>query len=62
MAISDLDALRAHLAEHGMYRPEYESDACGIGVAVWPSRGGRDVAERIHAYLRAQAVPAREAA
>ena len=23
---------RAYLAEHGMYRPEFESDACGVGL------------------------------
>ena len=23
---------RAHLAEHGMYRPDFESDACGVGL------------------------------
>ncbi|WP_174279312.1 glutamate synthase large subunit [Sphingomonas bacterium] len=23
---------RAHLAEHGMYRPEFETDACGVGL------------------------------
>ena len=23
---------RAYLAEHGMYRPEFEGDACGVGL------------------------------
>ena len=23
---------RAYLAEHGMYRPEFETDACGVGM------------------------------
>lgn len=25
---------RARLAEHGMYRPEFESDACGVGLVA----------------------------
>ena len=25
---------RAYLAEHGMYRPEYEGDACGVGLVA----------------------------
>jgi glutamate synthase (NADPH/NADH) large chain len=25
---------RAHLAEHGMYRPEFEGDACGVGLVA----------------------------
>ena len=25
---------RAHLAAHGMYRPDYESDACGVGLVA----------------------------
>ena len=25
---------RAYLAEHGMYRPEFESDACGVGLVA----------------------------
>jgi glutamate synthase (NADPH/NADH) large chain len=27
-----LEDRRAYLAEHGMYRPEYEGDACGVGL------------------------------
>ena len=26
--------LRTHLAEHGMYRPDLESDACGVGLVA----------------------------
>lgn len=29
-----IDAQRAHLAEHGMYRPEFEGDACGVGMVA----------------------------
>ncbi|ODP37202.1 glutamate synthase large subunit [Sphingomonas turrisvirgatae] len=29
-----LDAQRAFLAEHGMYRPEFEGDACGVGMVA----------------------------
>ena len=25
---------RLRLAEHGMYRPEFESDACGVGLVA----------------------------
>ena len=35
---------RAHLAEHGMYRPEFESDACGVGlIAATDGRASRRV-------------------
>ena len=33
-----------HLAEHGMYRPEFESDACGVGlIAATDGRPSRRV-------------------
>ena len=35
---------RAHIAEHGMYRPEFESDACGVGlVAATDGKASRRV-------------------
>ena len=35
---------RARLAEHGMYRPEFESDACGVGlIAATDGRASRRV-------------------
>jgi len=35
---------RARLAEHGMYRPEFESDACGVGlVAATDGKASRRV-------------------
>ena len=35
---------RAHLAEHGMYRPDFESDACGVGlIAATDGRASRRV-------------------
>jgi glutamate synthase (NADPH/NADH) large chain len=35
---------RAYLAEHGMYRPEYEGDACGVGfVAATDGKPSRRV-------------------
>ncbi len=35
---------RAYLAEHGMYRPEFESDACGVGlIAATDGRASRRV-------------------
>jgi glutamate synthase (NADPH/NADH) large chain len=35
---------RAYFAEHGMYRPEYESDACGVGlIAATDGRPSRRV-------------------
>jgi glutamate synthase (NADPH/NADH) large chain len=29
-----LDTRRTHLATHGMYRPEFEGDACGVGLVA----------------------------
>ena len=29
-----MEAERARLAREGMYRPEYESDACGVGLVA----------------------------
>ena len=45
---------RAHLAEHGMYRPEFESDACGVGlVAATDGRPSRRVVQSAIDALRA---------
>ena len=30
---------RARLAREGMYRPEFESDACGVGLVAVGERG-----------------------
>ncbi|KQN24997.1 glutamate synthase [Sphingomonas sp. Leaf33] len=32
--MTDATDPRAYLAEHGMYRPEFESDACGVGMVA----------------------------
>lgn len=58
------------LARTGMYHPEMESDACGVGLvaaidalkAVWGIRDGRDVTEHMHRYLREKAKAERVAA
>ncbi|MDP3784122.1 MAG: hypothetical protein Q8Q79_14545, partial [Sphingopyxis sp.] len=44
----------ARLAEHGMYRPDLESDACGVGmVAATDGKASRRVAEAAIEALRA---------
>lgn len=48
------DAQRAHLAEHGMYRPEFEGDACGVGlVAATDGRPSRRVVQSAIDALKA---------
>ncbi|KQT32068.1 glutamate synthase [Sphingomonas sp. Leaf412] len=48
------DAHRAHLAEHGMYRPDYEGDACGVGlVAATDGRPSRRVVQSAIDALKA---------
>ena len=32
--MTDLDSERIRLASEGMYRPEFESDACGVGLVA----------------------------
>ena len=45
---------RLRLAEHGMYRPEFESDACGVGlVAATDGRASRRVVQSAIDALRA---------
>ena len=45
---------RAHLAEHGMYRPEFEGDACGVGlVAATDGRASRRVVQSAVDALKA---------
>ncbi len=54
MATFDTDDQRAHLAEHGMYRPEFESDACGVGlVAATDGEPSRRVVQSAIDALRA---------
>ena len=49
-----IDARRAHLAEHGMYRPEFEGDACGVGfVAATDGRPSRRVVQSAIDALKA---------
>ncbi|MDR6787251.1 glutamate synthase (NADPH/NADH) large chain [Sphingomonas sp. BE138] len=49
-----LDARRAHLAEHGMYRPEFEGDACGVGlVAATDGKPSRRVVQSAIDALKA---------
>jgi glutamate synthase (NADPH/NADH) large chain len=45
---------RARLAEHGMYRPEFEGDACGVGlVAATDGRASRRVVQSAVDALKA---------
>jgi glutamate synthase (NADPH/NADH) large chain len=45
---------RAYLAEHGMYRPEFESDACGVGlVAATDGKASRRVVQSAIDALKA---------
>ena len=45
---------RARLAEHGMYRPEFESDACGVGlVAATDGKPSRRVVQSAIDALKA---------
>ena len=45
---------RAYLAEHGMYRPEFEGDACGVGlVAATDGRASREVVQSAIDALKA---------
>ena len=45
---------RAHLAERGMYRPEFESDACGVGlVAATDGKPSRRVVQSAIDALKA---------
>ncbi|WP_331044045.1 glutamate synthase large subunit [Sphingomonas sp.] len=45
---------RAHLAEHGMYRPEFEGDACGVGlVAATDGKPSRRVVQSAVDALKA---------
>ena len=45
---------RARLAEHGMYRPEFESDACGVGlVAATDGKASRRVVQSAIDALKA---------
>jgi len=45
---------RAYLAEHGMYRPEYEGDACGVGlVAATDGKPSRRVVQSAIDALKA---------
>ncbi|MBB4152293.1 glutamate synthase (NADPH/NADH) large chain [Sphingomonas jinjuensis] len=46
--------LRQHIAEHGMYRPEMESDACGVGlVAATDGKPSRRVVQSAIDALKA---------
>jgi glutamate synthase (NADPH/NADH) large chain len=48
------EAQRAHLAEHGMYRPDYEGDACGVGlVAATDGKASRRVVQSAIDALKA---------
>jgi glutamate synthase (NADPH/NADH) large chain len=45
---------RAYLAEHGMYRPDSEGDACGVGlVAATDGRASRRVVQSAVDALKA---------
>ncbi|PSJ20510.1 hypothetical protein CVH10_17185, partial [Halomonas sp. ND22Bw] len=45
---------RQYLAEHGMYRPEYEGDACGVGlVAATDGKPSRRVVQSAIDALKA---------
>ncbi|AXJ95353.1 MULTISPECIES: glutamate synthase large subunit [unclassified Sphingomonas] len=45
---------RQHLADHGMYRPDYEGDACGVGlVAATDGRASRRVVQSAIDALKA---------
>jgi len=49
-----IETRRAHLAEHGMYRPEFEGDACGVGlVAATDGRASRRVVQSAVDALKA---------
>ncbi len=54
MEISDAERQRTHLAEHGMYRPEFESDACGVGlIAATDGKPSRRVVQSAIDALKA---------
>jgi len=49
-----LDTERLRLAEHGMYRPEFEGDACGVGlVAATDGKSSRRVVQSAIDALKA---------
>ncbi len=47
-------------ATHGMYWPDMESDAGGVGLIA--ATDGRDATDDMHAYLKAKAASERKAA
>src|SRR6185503_7124272 len=52
--LSPMTDQRERLAEHGMYRPEFESDACGVGlVAATDGKPSRRVVESAIDALKA---------
>ncbi|MET0240716.1 MAG: glutamate synthase large subunit [Sphingobium sp.] len=54
MSYEHLTDQHAYLAEHGMYRPESESDACGVGlVAATDGKASRRVVESAIDALKA---------
>ncbi len=55
------DAERTRLAAEGMYRPDYEGDACGVGlIAAVDGRPTRAVVEAATAHLPKPKTPAPE--
>jgi len=54
MSYEKLTDQHAYLAEHGMYRPEFESDACGVGlIAATDGQPSRRVVESAIDALKA---------
>ena len=52
--MTNMDSERLRLAEHGMYRPEFEGDACGVGlVAATDGRASRRVVQSAVDALKA---------
>ncbi len=52
--MTDMTSERLRLAEHGMYRPEFEGDACGVGlVAATDGKPSRRVVQSAIDALRA---------
>ena len=52
--MANSDRNRAYLAEHGMYRPEFEGDACGVGlVAATDGKPSRRVVQSAIDALKA---------
>ncbi|WP_375398490.1 glutamate synthase large subunit [uncultured Sphingomonas sp.] len=48
------ESVRTYLAEHGMYRPEFETDACGVGlVAATDGKASRRVVQSAIDALKA---------